>query len=409
MSLRQLVLAVVVSIQLSDANSALAGVFGGLTNKLTGAKPKGPESKGPQAGELTEESIRGNIKLNNQLFEVACDCSDEWKQAMIRDATGGNVTNAACQTPTRYEIQRIDAEDRETTSPQALDESDVREFIGKPSMLSYVDVKSQPLVDMDGRHKGAALSGPGGDAGEFIRACQVWEELTGTTLDAQQVEKMFLGYLASIKPRTFNMHTTVTALEALQDELKVQGLDLLSPPQNKRAQLLGTSCKGGKKKCGLLKGSNIGFLELKLMMSGSGMYLIRQELVEQFIQVFYKKLWAKEAQLKLDIYKADEYHLEGAVAIVEVSDSCALRNRVPLLAQTEKHIGGKDVSLYVVLHNAVTARRRELAQFFIKTDDSADVKEEEFLQRLEMKGERAFKATTDVLGADIPVYLVRLL
>jgi len=344
------------------------------------------------------------------MFEVACDCSDEWKQKMIEDYVGANSTGPGCKTPTRFEIQRIDNLARDI--PSGINESEVRDFFGRPSELKFVDISKQHLVDMDGRQRGAGMSAPGGDAAEFIRACQVWEDLTGHELKSVEVEKLFQDYILSVKPRKFQMQTSVTQVEGLQDELRVTGLDLASPRANKRAQLLGTKCDG-KGPCGLMDASNIGPLQLKHMMMTPGKYLIRLELIQHFISAFFMTLWERgkpgHGQVALETLPADKYHNEGAVAHVEVSDGCAGEGRAPLLMQETKMVHGKEISLYIVLADAVRARREELAKFFVGTDVGAKIDEEDMLHQLDTLGERAFANTIQDVATEIPVFNVALL
>lgn len=362
------------------------------------------------SGALNEESIKGNIKLNNEMFEVACDCSDEWKEKMIEDYVGANSTGPGCKAPTRFEIQRIDNLARDI--PSALNESDIRDFFGRPSELKFVDIKGQQLVDMDGRQRGAGISAPGGDAAEFIRACMVWEDVTGQELKSGEVEKLFQDYLLSVKPRKFQMQTGVTQVEGLQDELRVTGLDLASPRANKQSQLLGTKCDGAEP-CGLMDPSHIGPLQLKHMMMSPGKYLMRLELIQYFIRAFFVTLWERgkpgHGQLELEVLPADKYHNEAAVAHMETSDGCAEEGRAPLLMQETKMVNGKEISMYIVSADAVRARREELAKFFVGTDAHAKVDEKAMLHRLDTLGERAFANTIQDVAAEIPVFNVALL
>jgi hypothetical protein len=107
--------------------------------------------------------------------------------------------------------------------------SNVREFLGVPSQLNYVSVDETLLNDIDGRTTAPIIGTPGGDAGEFVAALQVYSDLLGVSLDEKDVHELLLGYLNAIKPRRFYMHSSADAVDSLQVELNVEGIDLLTP------------------------------------------------------------------------------------------------------------------------------------------------------------------------------------
>jgi len=51
--------------------------------------------------------------------------------------------------------------------------------VGHPKELTYVNVADQHFSCLDGRTENAVLATPGGDAGEFILALHVYENIIG--------------------------------------------------------------------------------------------------------------------------------------------------------------------------------------------------------------------------------------
>ena len=107
--------------------------------------------------------------------------------------------------------------------------SGVREFLGLPSQLSYTDVDAAMFHDIDGRSNDAILGTPGGDAGEFLNVLQVYSDLLGVHLDEESLRDIFTGYVKHHSPRKFYFHSSADAVSALQAELNVESIDLLSP------------------------------------------------------------------------------------------------------------------------------------------------------------------------------------
>eukprot|EP00938_MAST-03A_sp_MAST-3A-sp1_P004306 g4306.t1 len=367
-----------------------------------------------EEGIMTEESIAGQIKLNNEIFQVSCDCSDEWKAKIVEEAIGtSNVTNSTCRTPSRFEIQRVDNENIEG----AIKETEVRDFMGRPSSLSYVETGSKPLSDTDGRYAKEGLFSPGGEAAQFILACTAYEQMTNKTLDSNQVGQLFGDYLSSINSRKFTFHSSETAVEQLQEEIRSPGLDLASPASRKEQQfLLGEKCRSpAKPPCGLMDPLNVGVSQLRLMMSKPGQFLVREELVGHVVKAIYSTLWSSgkpgHDQIEFSVYPRDTRHNEGAIALVDVSETCESAGRAPLMSQQTKKTNGKEYSMYIVHMSAVRHRRKELAKFFVgKSRGNSDVilNEVDFVHRLEVLGMRSLNNAAESLAGTVPMYRVRI-
>ena len=70
-------------------------------------------------------------------------------------------------------------QDNPGQSENGLTMDEVRNLVGQPSDLKYVDVDKQSFYCLDGRVNKEILGTPGGDAGEFILALETYARLTG--------------------------------------------------------------------------------------------------------------------------------------------------------------------------------------------------------------------------------------
>ena len=106
---------------------------------------------------------------------------------------------------------------------------------------------------------------------------------------SHSVKKFFEEYLAKIRPRKFAMHTSMAALEHLQEELNLGDLDIKNPPETARDGLLGIKCNVHP--CGLMASSNVGVAHLQYMLNYPQAYNVQKSLVQEFIREFYTILW----------------------------------------------------------------------------------------------------------------------
>ena len=283
----------------------------------------------------------------------------------------------------------------------------VRDFIGLPSKLKYVKVGETVMHDVDGRTTDKVLATPGGDAAEFIIAAQVYSDLLDVIPSDTEIRDWFEKYLAYIAPRKFYMHSSVDAVEALQFELNLAGLDISSPkkePPTLKKQLLGKCPVNRVPPCGLVAPNNIGDIHLKLMMTQPGSYLIDSKLVQNFVKVFYSLLWdgsrITKNQLQLEVLSLAKLRNERALVNVLVSDACRKEKKFPLI-----QVRTSDEGIFVNHPGAADYRRQELAAFF-STMASGLVEYETMLSRMTLRGSHTFDLTAKKIAKDLPVYNV---
>lgn len=101
--------------------------------------------------------LQGGLKINGQKYQTVCSCTGgvfEEHPALVN-----------CD-PSKIKL----AQDKAGTG---MSFDDVRNIIGHPSELTFVNVAEAHFSCMDGRIDEKILGTPGGDAGEFVLALHV--------------------------------------------------------------------------------------------------------------------------------------------------------------------------------------------------------------------------------------------
>lgn len=352
----------------------------------------------------TGKVVKGNIKINGEVYQAKCDCS----QDAIANAMKQKENN--CQKPEKYKLFY----ERKSSSATGMKADDLLRFLGKPSDLEWVDVKSRSLSDIDGRMPGTILASPGGDLGEFIVAFQVYEDMMGKTDNVHDSMKFLLNYLNATKPRRFMFHTTKDAVQGVEDDLQETGVNILSPQDRMKERLLGKKCTDPSKPCGLLDPANIGCAHLSLMMRHPERYHVSTGLISETLQAFFSLLWDEDqpSSKQLAFQVLPSKHAENAFVDIRVSPACAEQGRAPLVAANKENLVGDMMiaqSVFLRHPDAGTFRRRELADFFSKQDTTHHIKEEDMFGRIQQLASNAVELTARQVARDLPIYSVTVL
>jgi hypothetical protein len=123
------------------------------------------------------------------------------------------------------------------------------------------------------------LGTPGGDAGEFILATQIYSDMMGQNayLSEDKVLNLLKDYLVSMKQSTFYMATDDQAVYHLEKELNIVGLNITRPKSSYVEELLLL----------VVEPENTGDLHIKLLLTESSNYSVNKTLVQYFIKAFY--------------------------------------------------------------------------------------------------------------------------
>jgi hypothetical protein len=155
----------------------------------------------------SDNKIQGKMNINGVDYNAICDCSTE---------TQKEDTGPKCD-PSKLRIR---------TEKQGVGASndDIRTLIGNIEDLNYVKVPTTSFKCLDGRNRDASLATPGGDAGEFITALIVYEDLIGggRKLTQENIDDFFIQYLRKMQHPRFYMCTDDKSVSHIEQDLSVK-------------------------------------------------------------------------------------------------------------------------------------------------------------------------------------------
>ena len=199
------------------------------------------------------QTIQGKIRINDIMYNTICDCS------------GGSIEDhpesVQCD-PSQMKIHQDKPGEGSTFDV-------VRKLIGSPQELIYVNVAETHFSCIDGRVNEGVLGTPGGDAGEFILALHIYEDLLGFNrqLSQEAVDRFFTAYLNYMKQEKFYMCTDDEALNHLEADSGLEiNIDMLrTPPEANKKDIIEF----------LMKPENTGDAHIKRMLRMPDFYSIR--------------------------------------------------------------------------------------------------------------------------------------
>lgn len=162
-------------------------------------------------------AINGSIVINGQKYIAVCDCGENAKDSNLTKSSNGRseVNSSACD-PSKIKIST------EMTGYGA-NINQIKDLVGNLDDLEFVKIEEEAFNCLDGRNKNKGIATPGADAGEFILALDVYENLlpNGKKLDKELVNILFKSYLKFMKPAKFRMCTDNKAIEFIKTEIQV--------------------------------------------------------------------------------------------------------------------------------------------------------------------------------------------
>lgn len=287
---------------------------------------------------------------------------------------------------------------------------EISEHIGSAMEVGWVKAASLVMSGsqscVDGRDGHQIIGTPGGDAGEFLLTMAVLEELESRALSREELRERFGAYLGAFGQ--LYMHTDDAALEHLgeriREDLRFAGVaDALvdadaveafvrRPPHELEGPLLEH----------LVLAETIGCGHLKLMALHPAEYGLREDLVADFLGVYFRRLWRGAPALQYVSLHGE--HAEGAVLNVvldaEVHAFTDVPTIAPLHAGTEVFVQHPEVNHWV---------RQQHAAFLLEKEPwltEHGITDEAFLDALETMGQRQLEATLRYLADGLPIYTV---
>jgi hypothetical protein len=157
--------------------------------------------------------IQGKMEINGVTYNAMCDCNPVTPDDKSDSAK--SQTGPVCD-PSKLKIHMEKA-------GKGASYDDIRNLIGNIEDLTYVSVPYTSFKCLDGRHNTAVLATPGGDAGEFILALSVYEDLVGggRKLSQENVDTFLSQYLKNMPHNSFYMCTDDSAISHIEKDLSV--------------------------------------------------------------------------------------------------------------------------------------------------------------------------------------------
>lgn len=272
--------------------------------------------------------------------------------------------------------------------------------------VKVAPIGTTSFMCMDDRVRESALSTPGGDIGEFISALAAYlqersAEPAGENLPTQQeVDTLFTKYVESLpESRPFIHCTDDAAIRHLQDELPVEGLDLIAPSTHARE--LGLLDKLGEV-------DNQGDGHIRLMLKEPEWFQLNRLVVPMVLRVFYSKLWEQSLDTSSAWHNTQKLRLvvlEGQSdpqAFFEILSNGLCNNTfAPALTP---FTGGR--AILISNMDAVSSRREELAKFFARVANagSRKIDVDRMHKRLDRHGWLALETTGSRMATGLPFF-----
>lgn len=283
----------------------------------------------------------------------------------------------------------------------SLSPEEVAAHIRKPGVVNWTNL-ARVLVDgaqscVDGREPGSVLGTPGGDAGEYLVALAVIEELTGRAIPDSEIPVVFRRFLGHFG--RFYMHTDSKAITTLAQSLSederfaflgcdtVKTEELVRNPGDHAEALLPF----------LIAPDHVGCGHLKLALQHPDDYGVRQGLTEKLIETVFRELWAG-ADINYVVLQGG--HAEGAVVQITAGKAKHAYTRVPMVAPCRDH-----TQMFVNHPKVVEWMRSQMAHFLVEEEPLLrGVDGVSFAEAVNALAARQLGQTLAHLAQGLPVY-----
>eukprot|EP00347_Sterkiella_histriomuscorum_P004252 403361163 len=291
------------------------------------------------------------------------------------------------------------------TQGDGATEKQIKDLINSPSGLQLVRVLETGFKTLDGRIQGSYLATPGGDSGEFILGLQIYADMKLATtgevhLTQAKVKNLLKDYLQIMKQPRFYLATDDRAIQHIEKQLNIIGLDIINPKKKVQEQVLKI----------IAQPENQGDLHIKLLLQEPQNYSVNKTIIEYFIQSYYQLLWDKEAgslsdKLELEVLAGD--HDEQAFVEIKTDMECLRNNRAPLLSS---HNDDNSVQVFINHMDAVTLVRAQIAKFFTQHvgHESTKADTETMFNRMNHMGMAFLEHTGSYIAKYLNFYTVNL-
>lgn len=153
------------------------------------------------------KKIEGIMNIDGESYNTVCDCDPISTEKL--DKKRKCIPNS---------LQIIAERDG-----QVANYDEIKILIGDVKELNFVKISATSFKCLDGRNNIGVLGTPGGDAGEFLLALSVYENLLGQAINLSQndVDVILTAYLNKLPFEKLYMCTDDMAISHLERELSV--------------------------------------------------------------------------------------------------------------------------------------------------------------------------------------------
>lgn len=291
-----------------------------------------------------DNKIEGKMIINGESYTAICSCNEKEEELNNKEDK-----SEKCD-PSKLTIQN-------ELKGKGASLNSIRNLIGDASSLTYVPIEKSSFKCLDGRYNKPVLSTTGGDAGEFILALNIFEDLLNENnnnntilLNQEDVDFILYKFINQSNSQPFYMCTDDNAINHIEKELQIEGLNIINPRENIKNDLFNL----------ITESENIGDLHIRLMLKYPEKYGIRKDLIIMFLNGFCELYWNNKNikdKMELDILTGD--HNENAFIEVRSENECQKEKIAPLIPTQDKFI-----SVFVHHLDAVSIKRKVIAEFF---------------------------------------------
>jgi len=288
-----------------------------------------------------------------------------------------SVGNFACRVDSvQVTLDRAGDEDKMVVSTEDLESS-----LSQTATLEWAHVNQFFFSSLDGRNDEKILGAAGGDVGEFIHALESYTRVTGSELNAEEVDELLAKFLKQMSREKFFMETDERAYRKLAIDTGCQNLKIASIGDKRKKQSILDKFDSDN----LV--DYIGDPYLRFLAANPESTGVRTKYVSYAIMAFHQNMWRNNAAADAICYLEVKGKSDPKALIhVKTSGFCIDQGLAPLISS--QLCAGQT---FVEHTDAVKLYRRELVNLIAKPGDSP----QDMLAQANTLGQNALSAFWD--------------
>jgi len=271
---------------------------------------------------------------------------------------------------------------------------EVRAAFANVATLEWAHIAQSSFSSLDGRNEEKVLATPGGDMGEFIQALEAYTKVSGKTLDAAEVQRVFEKYLKVMTRQKFSYETDEKAYIRLAVATGCKNLHVseMGGMKHKREAFLSQ----------MARPEHIGDAFIRFLATNATELTITPDYIHHALAAYHNVLWTTPSRLstKLCYLELKGAHLEAALINIRTPPFCVDQGLAPMVSQQLTC----SAPALVNHPEAVRVLRRELVSVLSTLDAAVDAKE--VMAAFNLLAEANLEKFWGEVGQDLPVYTV---